>query len=57
MTRTQRLICLLIKRNFSPQFRLDPLINLGGLERHKEGDTEWEERDSDMVSVSYTKVE
>jgi len=35
---------------------LDPLINSGGLERHKEGDTEWE-RDKDMVSVSYTKVE
>lgn len=55
VTHTQRLICLLIKRNFSPQFRLDPLINSGGLERHKEGDTEWEERDRDMVSVSYTK--
>lgn len=57
VTHTQRLICLLIKRNFSPQFRLDPLINSGGLERHKERDTEWEERDRDMVSVSYTKVE
>lgn len=51
MTHTQRLICLLVKRNFSPQFRLDPLINSDGLARHKEeGDTEWE-TDSDMVSV------
>lgn len=39
VTHTQRLICLLVKRNFSLQFRLDPLINSDGLARHKkEGD-------------------
>lgn len=54
VTHTQRLICLLIKRNFSPQFRLDPLINSGGLERQKEGDTE-RKRETEIWCLSVTQ--
>lgn len=55
VTHTQRLICLLVKRNFSSQFRLDPLINSDPLARQKEAETEWEKERYNVCQLNQSR--